>query len=839
MISQLILASLLATSSSMRFKAAMRSNHFAATSQRNAHNDHSHENNRPGASSLTFVIDVTGSMYDDLVQVREGYQRIFDTVLSQRERQVSNYVLVPFHDPDVGPAIVSDDVFYLRAKMDEIDVQGGGDCPEMTLTGIKLALENSLPNSFIYVFTDARAKDYHLLDQVLSIVQEKQSQVVFVMTGDCGDRTHPGYLAFESIASMSSGQIFHLDKSDVNKIIEYVRLSMMNKRVRIVAEDHEHSRTFAVHFPVDSHLFEITVSVAGDRPDVHLLDPQVSEPQPGMWTIKGSVNGKHTIRVTGISDVDFTHAFSNYADHSNGRSFYRPVAGMSSYLLVNVTGLKRPGAAKVAQLLNTQGEAILSEPLRIRDEQSGLYYVDSFIPPDGHYYTMISGEDELNFQFQRLSPTSICPTVVSRPPLVRMAGHSQTLLYQTATLTCHVESTVPYTVYWYKDDYEHIGGPLLFQKSDSITWTIPSVSFDHGGKYKCAVSSHLGNATAETVLEIVEPPVKVGPPRVVHFPENTAAFVHCLETQEMATVTWQRRGEPLRDTHHMQIFSNGTLLIARITKSDEGPYVCNVLTPRGRRPFYGFASSSEKPTVTVHPRQVDYTSKGAFTIRCDVQGSQIISVEWLHDGQPIGAQGRRVQANEGYLSVVEATQEDEGRYECRARNPAGSTSDFATTRLRGKHEPKIEPEEMNITVTENETAVMECKAQGHPPPTVQWEKQPDKDLERDLRFSIGKDQLVLTGAEKVDAGVYLCTASNEVGKAVGRRRLIVQPPVRYIRTPCDEMGRAVKTSYVPARGDTPMLNRPMLPWDTEVIDFPAVNGTNNVFVICVPPTADR
>ncbi|KHJ41252.1 immunoglobulin I-set domain protein [Trichuris suis] len=143
---------------------------------------------------------------------------------------------------------------------------------------------------------------------------------------------------------------------------------------------------------------------------------------------------------------------------------------------------------------------------------------------------------------------------------------------------------------------------------------------------------------------------------------------------------------------------------------------------------------------------------------------------------------------------------------------------------------------MNITVTENETAVMECKAVGHPPPTVQWEKQPNKDLEGDLRFSIGKDQLTLTGAEKADAGLYLCIASNEVGKAIGRRRLIVQPPVRYIRTPCDEMGRAVKTSYVPARGDTPMLNRPMLPWDTEVIDFPAVNGTNNVFVICVPAT---
>lgn len=65
----------------------------------------SDEPNRPdpnapsGTSSLVFVFDVTGSMYDDLVQVREGAKSIFETVLEQRNQLIYNYVLVPFHDP--------------------------------------------------------------------------------------------------------------------------------------------------------------------------------------------------------------------------------------------------------------------------------------------------------------------------------------------------------------------------------------------------------------------------------------------------------------------------------------------------------------------------------------------------------------------------------------------------------------------------------------------------------------------------------------------------------------------------------------------------------------------
>ena len=53
----------------------------------------------PGMSSLTFVFDRTGSMNDDLNQVRQGAKGIFETVMKQRKKFIYNYVLVTFHDP--------------------------------------------------------------------------------------------------------------------------------------------------------------------------------------------------------------------------------------------------------------------------------------------------------------------------------------------------------------------------------------------------------------------------------------------------------------------------------------------------------------------------------------------------------------------------------------------------------------------------------------------------------------------------------------------------------------------------------------------------------------------
>uniref|UniRef100_A0A663N0Z1 Hemicentin-1-like von Willebrand factor A domain-containing protein n=1 Tax=Athene cunicularia TaxID=194338 RepID=A0A663N0Z1_ATHCN len=76
-----------------------------------------------GGATLAFVFDITGSMYDDLVQVMDGASRILERTLSRSMKPISNYVLVPFHDPEVGPATLTADPRLFQRRLRELHVQ--------------------------------------------------------------------------------------------------------------------------------------------------------------------------------------------------------------------------------------------------------------------------------------------------------------------------------------------------------------------------------------------------------------------------------------------------------------------------------------------------------------------------------------------------------------------------------------------------------------------------------------------------------------------------------------------------------------------------------------------
>lgn len=61
--------------------------------------------------------------------------------------------------------------------MDEIEIVGGGDCPEMSLSALNEGIKYGLPNSIVYVLTDATSKDVSKYDETSNSMKRKQSTV--------------------------------------------------------------------------------------------------------------------------------------------------------------------------------------------------------------------------------------------------------------------------------------------------------------------------------------------------------------------------------------------------------------------------------------------------------------------------------------------------------------------------------------------------------------------------------------------------------------------------------------------------------------------------------------
>lgn len=65
---------------------------------------------------------------------------------------------------------------FLR-KLDDIEIYGGGDCPEMSLSGLQVGVKYALSNSIAYVISDATAKDHVKFGETFNLMKKKQITV--------------------------------------------------------------------------------------------------------------------------------------------------------------------------------------------------------------------------------------------------------------------------------------------------------------------------------------------------------------------------------------------------------------------------------------------------------------------------------------------------------------------------------------------------------------------------------------------------------------------------------------------------------------------------------------
>ncbi|XP_050100833.1 lachesin-like [Anopheles aquasalis] len=116
------------------------------------------------------------------------------------------------------------------------------------------------------------------------------------------------------------------------------------------------------------------------------------------------------------------------------------------------------------------------------------------------------------------------------------------------------------------------------------------------------------------------------------------------------------------------------------------------------------------------------------------------------------------------LEIHDIVNTDAGLYECQIQ--VNSTSKITkTVELQVRHPPiLLENQHSNIiTKAEGEDAVLVCRAEGYPRPTITWKREYSAILPIGGQ-TIAGNELKLNGLRREDRGTYYCLADNGVGK---------------------------------------------------------------------------
>ncbi|XP_054884330.1 von Willebrand factor A domain-containing protein 7 [Poeciliopsis prolifica] len=428
------------------------------------------------APALVFVMDTTGSMFEEITAARLRAHSIIQSRASRAE-QPGTFLLVPFHDPEFGPVYKADDPNQFMQHMEALMALGGGDEPEMCFSAIQLALTHSPPESEIFVFTDASPKDAYLFDAVKALTLEKRSKITFLLTEEQTPRksrrkrsskkplSPNRFSLYSSLSVVSGGMAVFTSNSDIHKVSSIVEDNTAVGKVTLFRAKIDPELMSVHSFRVDSSVKNIILHITGTmteciltspsdkrqsilREQGHLADLEhfrglyritlLPPVQVGQWKLQAKSDNHLTFTVIGDSGVDFLYYFATVTNDTHAglaRVEGSPVAGAPAFLVLTVTGQSQKGSF-YATLVGAEGESLQEVKLNqsssapAHDLEELVGFVDHV--PAVPFSVQLAGLDSRGNKLQRVSTEKIQPTrvqikMMSTPQL--LPGHRTVVIF--------------------------------------------------------------------------------------------------------------------------------------------------------------------------------------------------------------------------------------------------------------------------------------------------------------------------------------------------------------------------------------------------------------------------
>ncbi|KAK7925739.1 hypothetical protein WMY93_008049 [Mugilogobius chulae] len=410
-------------------------------------------------NALCFVIDTTGSMYNDIAAVREVTAEIINKRLGTTD-EPSVYILVPFNDPDFGPLMRTTDPEEFKKAINALTPNGGGDLPEMSLSGLQLALTNAPYGSTIFLFTDAAAKDAHLKSTVTALIERTESEVNFMITSfsslrrrraDSGNQQTGVRLSgvdsqvYKDLAVASGGQAVEVTKSQLLEATNAVLQTSTSNVVTLLQTVRDPGKSENFTFTVDETVTNLTIYITGTGNDFSLISPTgvvqeststtgslitstvavgnlktlMLKTEVGLWEMRMRSTNSYNLKIIARTPIDFFFSFMQSVEGpSEGYIAVenRPKAGANGTMSVTLLGSDTANVTEVI-LVFTSGSGQVKGMIVSQD--NGQYLVQFDKIPSEEFTVVVRGQisqssaRSVQSEFQRQSTTNIRASSVS------------------------------------------------------------------------------------------------------------------------------------------------------------------------------------------------------------------------------------------------------------------------------------------------------------------------------------------------------------------------------------------------------------------------------------------
>ncbi|KAG8187488.1 hypothetical protein JTE90_027213 [Oedothorax gibbosus] len=328
-----------------------------------------------------------------------------------------------------------------------------------------------------------------------------------------------------------------------------------------------------------------------------------------------------------------------------------------------------------------------------------------------------------------------------------------------------------------------------FRSGDYVTLENTVVSYvnisksgvEHSGEFACTAKNDAGLVRHSGWLRVPGPPF-VRPMKNQTIVAGETMRIRCpAGGYPIHRISWERDGVRLPDNHRQSVYPNGTLVVRQVERTvDEGQYACTLRNKEGES-----ARGSVYITVRVRPVIEPFNLPPSvqmgqrLSITCTVsKGDPPISIKWLRDADSLsrGSADVKVHNLADYSSTLlfdPVRPEHRANYTCVASNEAGSERHSAAMVIHVPPRWKTEPND--VDVIKGRGVMIDCEAEGFPPPRLTWRKaegsvpESYKPISSSSHLHVFENgSLTILDVSEYDAGYYLCQASNGIGSGLSK-----------------------------------------------------------------------